>query len=129
MFPLYYDSFVYLLSIKFTFIAIYSNLKSSIHVGCLSLLNRYFICLCFKTCLFQMLMFDFSHHNIEMACALLESAGRFLYRSPDSHHRTKVYLVSPPETLCVQSHPRPKSGVIYVFSKVFNFLCLDILLL
>ncbi|XP_041348866.1 regulator of nonsense transcripts 2-like isoform X2 [Gigantopelta aegis] len=40
----------------------------------------------------KMLMFDFSHHNIEMACALLEACGRFLYRSPDSHHRTKVYL-------------------------------------
>ncbi|XP_046363443.1 regulator of nonsense transcripts 2-like isoform X2 [Haliotis rufescens] len=40
----------------------------------------------------KMLMFDFSHHNIEMACALLESCGRFLYRSMDSHHRTKAYL-------------------------------------
>ncbi|KAK6176702.1 hypothetical protein SNE40_014951 [Patella caerulea] len=38
------------------------------------------------------LMFDFRHHNIEMACSLLESCGRFLYRSPDSHHRTRVYL-------------------------------------
>jgi hypothetical protein len=41
----------------------------------------------------QMLLFDFSHHNIEMVCALLESCGRFLYRSQDSHHRTRVYLV------------------------------------
>ncbi|ESP01156.1 hypothetical protein LOTGIDRAFT_139905, partial [Lottia gigantea] len=40
----------------------------------------------------KMLMFDFRHHNIEMACALLESCGRYLYRSPDSHHRTRVYL-------------------------------------
>lgn len=40
----------------------------------------------------KMLLFDFSHHNIEMACALLEACGRFLYRSPDSHHRTRVYL-------------------------------------
>lgn len=40
----------------------------------------------------KMLMFDFSHHNIEMACSLLETCGRYLYRSPDSHHRTKVYL-------------------------------------
>lgn len=40
----------------------------------------------------KMLLFDFSHHNIEMVCALLESCGRFLYRSPDSHHRTRVYL-------------------------------------
>lgn len=40
-----------------------------------------------------MLMFDFFHHNIEMACALLDNCGRFLYRSQDSHHRTKIYLV------------------------------------
>uniref|UniRef100_A0A2C9JCU8 Regulator of nonsense transcripts 2 n=1 Tax=Biomphalaria glabrata TaxID=6526 RepID=A0A2C9JCU8_BIOGL len=40
----------------------------------------------------KMLMFDFSHHNIEMTCALLETCGRFLYRSPDSHYRTKIYL-------------------------------------
>ncbi|XP_052213550.1 regulator of nonsense transcripts 2-like isoform X2 [Dreissena polymorpha] len=40
----------------------------------------------------KMLLFDFSHHNIEMACSLLESCGRFLYRSPESHHRTRVYL-------------------------------------
>ncbi|XP_078309820.1 regulator of nonsense transcripts 2-like isoform X4 [Crassostrea virginica] len=40
----------------------------------------------------KMLMFDFSHHNIEMACSLLDTCGRFLYRSQDSHHRTKIYL-------------------------------------
>ncbi|ELU05692.1 hypothetical protein CAPTEDRAFT_168822 [Capitella teleta] len=40
----------------------------------------------------KMLLYDFTHHNIEMACSLLETCGRFLYRSPDSHHRTKVYL-------------------------------------
>lgn len=40
----------------------------------------------------KMLLFDFRHHNIEMACALLESCGRYLYRSPDSHYRTKIYL-------------------------------------
>ena len=42
--------------------------------------------------LLQMLLFDFSHHNIEMACALLDTCGRFLYRSPESHHMTKVFL-------------------------------------
>lgn len=41
---------------------------------------------------FKMLLNDFSHHHIEMGCALLETAGRFLYRSPESHHRTKIYL-------------------------------------
>ncbi|KAK3800761.1 hypothetical protein RRG08_003165 [Elysia crispata] len=40
----------------------------------------------------KMLLFDFRHHNIEMACALLEICGRYLYRSPDSHYRTKIYL-------------------------------------
>merc|ERR1719319_293304 len=44
-------------------------------------------------CLKQ-LIFDFSHHHIEMACALVESCGQFLYRSPDSHRRTKIYLES-----------------------------------
>ncbi len=41
----------------------------------------------------KMLLFDFSHHNIEMACALMEACGRFLFRSEDSHQRTKIYLV------------------------------------
>jgi len=40
----------------------------------------------------KMLLFDFSHHNIEMACAFLDTCGRFLYHSAESHHRTKVYL-------------------------------------
>jgi regulator of nonsense transcripts 2 len=40
----------------------------------------------------KVLLFDFSHHHIEMACNLLEVCGRFLYCSPDSHQRTKVYL-------------------------------------
>merc|ERR1719336_3585577 len=40
----------------------------------------------------KQLLFDFSHHHIEMACALFESCGSFLYRSPDSHRRTKIYL-------------------------------------
>jgi len=39
-----------------------------------------------------MLLEDFTHHNIEMACNLLEVCGRFLYRSPDSHIRTKNLL-------------------------------------
>ncbi|XP_069942909.1 regulator of nonsense transcripts 2 isoform X2 [Cherax quadricarinatus] len=40
----------------------------------------------------RMLLQDFNHHHIEMACNLLETCGRFLYRIPDSHHRTKIYL-------------------------------------
>ena len=29
-----------------------------------------------------------------MACNFLETCGRFLYRNPESHHRTKIYLVN-----------------------------------
>ena len=54
----------------------------------------------------QMLLFDFTHHNIEMACSLLESCGRYLYRTVDSHQRVKVYLVSAYYTrnICHLSH-------------------------
>ncbi|XP_037594977.1 regulator of nonsense transcripts 2 [Cebus imitator] len=41
----------------------------------------------------KMLLSDFSHHHIEMACTLLETCGRFLFRSPESHLRTSVLLV------------------------------------
>ncbi|KAK9911705.1 hypothetical protein M0R45_035600 [Rubus argutus] len=34
---------------------------------------------CLKACLD-----DFSHHNIDVACNLLETSGRFLYRSPET---------------------------------------------
>ncbi|XP_046405621.1 regulator of nonsense transcripts 2 isoform X2 [Ischnura elegans] len=40
----------------------------------------------------KVLLQDFTHHFIEMACNLLETCGRFLYRSQDSHQRTKIYL-------------------------------------
>ena len=40
----------------------------------------------------KVLLHDFTHHHIEMACNLLETCGRFLFCSPDSHQRTKVYL-------------------------------------
>ena len=29
---------------------------------------------------------------IEMACTLLDACGRFLYKNPESHQRTKIYL-------------------------------------
>ena len=41
---------------------------------------------------FKMLLNDFTHHQIEMACCILETAGRFLYRSPSTHHKTRVLL-------------------------------------
>ncbi|CAI8584077.1 unnamed protein product [Vicia faba] len=37
---------------------------------------------CLKACLD-----DFSHHNIDVACNLLETCGRFLYRSPETSIR------------------------------------------
>ncbi|XP_039286836.1 regulator of nonsense transcripts 2 isoform X2 [Nilaparvata lugens] len=40
----------------------------------------------------KILLHNFTHHNIDMACALLETCGRYLYRSPDTHQRTKIYL-------------------------------------
>lgn len=49
--------------------------------------------LCFSINTYQMLLSDFSHHHIEMACTLLETCGRFLFRSPESHLRTNVLLV------------------------------------
>ncbi|GAB2225830.1 hypothetical protein Droror1_Dr00021597 [Drosera rotundifolia] len=41
-----------------------------------------FIFNCLKACLD-----DFSHHNIDVACNLLETCGRFLYRSPETATR------------------------------------------
>ncbi|XP_039298852.1 regulator of nonsense transcripts 2 isoform X2 [Nilaparvata lugens] len=40
----------------------------------------------------KVLLHDFSHHHIEMACNLLETCGRYLFRNIDTHQRTKVYL-------------------------------------
>lgn len=40
----------------------------------------------------KMLLFEFTHHHIEMACNIFETCGRYLFRSIDSHQRTKVYL-------------------------------------
>ena len=41
---------------------------------------------------YKQLLFDFSHHHIEMACTLLDACGRFMYKNPESHQRTKIYL-------------------------------------
>lgn len=40
----------------------------------------------------KVLLHDFTHHHIEMACNLLETCGKFLFCSADSHQRTKIYL-------------------------------------
>ncbi|KAH7661825.1 regulator of nonsense transcripts 2 protein [Dioscorea alata] len=83
---------------------------------------------CLKACLD-----DFNHHNIDVACNLLETCGRFLYRSPettirmtnmleilmrlknvknlDPRHSTLVenayYLCKPPERSARVSKSRP----------------------
>ena len=44
---------------------------------------------CLKT-----LLADFKHHNIEMACNLLDVGGRYLYRNPESHMKLKLLLVN-----------------------------------
>lgn len=40
----------------------------------------------------KILLTNFRHHAVEMVCSLLESAGRYLYWSVDSHSRTKILL-------------------------------------
>jgi regulator of nonsense transcripts 2 len=38
------------------------------------------------------LLEDFSHHNVEVTCALLESCGRYLVKSPDTAQRASAML-------------------------------------
>ena len=38
------------------------------------------------------LLHNLVHHQIDMACGLLDTCGRFLYRSPATHRRTQIYL-------------------------------------
>jgi hypothetical protein len=38
-------------------------------------------------CCAQLLLDDFTGHNIEATAALLDTAGRFLYRTPETHER------------------------------------------
>jgi regulator of nonsense transcripts 2 len=40
----------------------------------------------------KMLLHDFSHHQIEMTCAFLETCGRFLYRSKETHPRMVLLM-------------------------------------
>merc|ERR1719309_1341681 len=96
----------------------------------------------------KQLLFDFSHHHIEMACTLLETCGQFLYRSPESHRRTKIYLeqmlrkktavaldsryttmienayylVSPPEHVVEPRKERPVMHQ-YIRKVIYNDLC------
>ncbi|KAJ3180123.1 hypothetical protein HDU85_004126 [Gaertneriomyces sp. JEL0708] len=40
----------------------------------------------------KLLLDNFKHHNIDLLCTLLETCGRFLYNSPETHTRTVNYL-------------------------------------
>ncbi|XP_065829139.1 regulator of nonsense transcripts 2-like isoform X2 [Oscarella lobularis] len=40
----------------------------------------------------KILVKDFHHHSVDMTCHMLETCGRFLFRSPDSHVRMRVLL-------------------------------------
>ncbi|VAI46961.1 unnamed protein product [Triticum turgidum subsp. durum] len=98
---------------------------------------------CLKACLD-----DFNHHNIDVACNLLETCGRFLYRSPettirmanmleilmrlknvknlDPRHSTLVenayYLCKPPERSARVSKVRPP---LYQYIRKLLFSDLD----
>lgn len=71
-------------------INIESKVKNVRFIGELVKFNLYpkpEVLLCFK-----MLLSDFTHHHIEMTCNLLETCGRLLYRSPDSHNQMRLIL-------------------------------------
>lgn len=40
----------------------------------------------------RILLHDFTHHQIEMTCHLLETCGRYLHRCPDSHLKMNLLL-------------------------------------
>ncbi|KAI8805570.1 armadillo-type protein [Cladochytrium replicatum] len=40
----------------------------------------------------HMMLEDFSHHNIELTCALLETCGRYLFKRPETNVRTSNLL-------------------------------------
>ncbi|XP_026470757.1 regulator of nonsense transcripts 2-like [Ctenocephalides felis] len=40
----------------------------------------------------KILLLDFQHHHIEMACAFLEVCGKYLYNHMESRQRTLIYL-------------------------------------
>ena len=100
--------------------------------SCLGLITN-FLYFCINSYIIQACLDDFSHHNIDVACNLLETCGRFLYRSPettirmanmleilmrlknvknlDPRHSTLVenayYLCKPPERSARISKVRP----------------------
>lgn len=40
----------------------------------------------------KQLLFDLTHHHIDMLCTLVESCGSYLYRTADTHRRIKIYM-------------------------------------
>lgn len=71
-------------------INIESKVKNVRFIGELVKFNLYpkpEVLLCFK-----MLLSDFTHHHIEMTCNLLETCGRLLFRSQDSHNQMRLIL-------------------------------------
>jgi regulator of nonsense transcripts 2 len=99
---------------------------------------------------------DFYHHNIDVACNLLETCGRFLYlsqgttvrmsnmleilrrlknvRNLDPHHSTLVenayYLCKPPERSARVSKvwpPLHQASLFYLFSDLFSFQYFNLL--
>ena len=42
---------------------------------------------------FKILLLNFTHHQIDMACTFMETCGRYLHRNKDSHRRMQIYLV------------------------------------
>lgn len=40
----------------------------------------------------KQLLDDFAHHNIDAACALMETAGRYLIRRPETNSRMENML-------------------------------------
>ena len=113
-------------------------LKHTVCFRCLLIL--FFLC---QTCLD-----DFTHHNIDVACNLLETCGRFLYRSPettirmanmleilmrlknvknlDPRHSTLVenayYLCKPPERSARVSKVRPPLYQVWLISQIQTLL-------
>jgi regulator of nonsense transcripts 2 len=73
-------------------INIESKIKTVRFIGELVKFNMFFkldALNCLKT-----LLADFKHHNVEMACNLLDVCGRFLYRNQESHMKLKLLLVN-----------------------------------
>lgn len=49
----------------------------------------------------QLLLDDFAGHNIEATAALLDTAGRFLYRTPETHERMATMAEVHSQPFCV----------------------------